>query len=699
VSGTVSGYEASAAFAPLIPWPALAILAALAALAIAYAFYVRAAGLGWRTLALATLVVALANPSLILEQREPLTDIAVALVDDSPSQDIGERRTRTEEALEQLRTALQRFPDVELRVVRAGDDSRRRDGTHLFDAMERALADVPARRLAGTVMITDGQIHDAPRDPAGGGDAAPLHALITGERDAADRRLVVEKAPGYGLVDKPLEMTVRVDDLPAGSRGEAKITIRRDGKPWGDVIVPVGRSRTLDFMLDHAGTTYFELEVEPGPQELTKENNVAVVAVNGVRDRLRVLLISGEPHVGERSWRNLLKSDPSVDLVHFTILRPPEKQDRTPVNELSLISFPTRELFETRLDEFDLIIFDRYRRRGVILSRYIDNIARYVERGGALLVAVGSSFASPLSLYRTPLQPILPGRPTGDIHSEPYRAEVSAVGSRHPVTAPLAGANGTQRKWGRWFRLVDAAVDRGDLLMTGAGGRPLLILDRVGEGRVAQFMSDQIWLWGRGFEGGGPQAELVRRLAHWLMKEPELEEDDLRAEVRGGRIEITRRSLTPDTSPVTVVAPDGTTREIELGEDTSGRASASLPIDEPGLYRLNDAKRSALVAAGTLNPREVSDVRATDAVVAPAVAARGGGVVWLADGAFPEVRRVAAGREAAGRSRLGGRSWIGLRANGDYVVSGIREVPLLPGLVVLLLALMALSLAWRREGR
>ncbi|MHA1568170.1 MAG: hypothetical protein ACTSXZ_01770 [Alphaproteobacteria bacterium] len=694
----MSGMEASAAFAPLLPWSALAPLAAATALVLGYAAFVRASGLGWRLLAAAVLLLTLANPSLVLEQREALPDIAIAVVDESPSQDIGQRRRQAETALASLRAAVERFPDLELRVVRAGNGRGGGDGTELFGDLGRALSELPERRLAGIVMITDGQIHDVPDKPADRARYSPFHALIAGDRNRGDRRLVVVQAPIYGLVGKPLEMTVRVDDLPVGG-GMARIDVRRDGKPWRALRVPVGRERKVEIQLDHAGTTYFELEVEAVPGELSSANNTAVVAVNGVRDRLRVLLISGEPHPGERSWRNLLKSDPAVDLVHFTILRPPEKQDRTPVDELSLISFPTRELFEARLDEFDLIIFDRYRRRGVILSRYIGNVAQYVERGGALLVAVGPAFATPLSLYRTPLQSILPGRPTGDVKVGGFRAKVAAKGLRHPVTADLPGVTGKERRWGRWFRLIDVAVDRGDMLMTGAEGRPLLILDRVGEGRVAQFMSDQIWLWGRGFEGGGPQAELLRRLAHWLMKEPELEENDLRAEVRGGRLEVTRRSLLPDRGPVEITSPSEEVRTLELEDAGGGRATGSVAVESPGLYRVRDHGRSTLVAVGTLNPREVTDMRATDERLAPLIAASGGGTVWLAEETFPEIRRVRPGREIAGKNRLGQQGWVGLRANGDYIVTGIRQVPVLPGILVLVLALATLVLAWRREGR
>jgi hypothetical protein len=694
----MSGIDPSAAFAPLLPWPVLAAFAAASALIVGYGFYARAAGMGWRLATVAVLLLALANPSLVLEQRNALSDVAFAVIDDSPSQDIGDRRERSERALAQLRAALKPFPDVELRVVRAGAARQGRDGTLLFGDLGRALADVPDRRLAGVVMITDGQVHDVPTGARQRTRFGPVHALITGDRERGDRRLVIERAPSFGLVGKPLTMSVRAEDLPGGGRGPAWVTIRRDGKPWRRLQLPLGHARDVEFELDHAGPTFFELEVEAAPEELSRANNTAVVAVNGVRDRLRVLLISGEPHPGERAWRNLLKSDPAVDLVHFTILRPPEKQDRTPVNQLSLISFPTRELFEARLDEFDLIIFDRYRRRGVILSRYIDNIARYVERGGALLVAVGPSFATRLSLYRTPLQPILPGKPSGKVLVGGFRAAIADAGRRHPVTAGLAGAAGAP-KWGRWFRQIDSVVDRGDLLMTGAENKPLLILDRVGEGRVAQFMSDQIWLWSRGFEGGGPQVELLRRLAHWLMKEPELEEDALTAEVRGGRIEIARRSLLPEGGAVEVETPSGKVRSVELGKAERGRATGSIVAEEPGLYRVRDHRRATLVAVGTLNPREVADPRATDEHLEPIVSASGGGVIWLARDAFPEIRRVRPGREAAGSNRLGRQSWIGLRVNGDYVVAGIREVPLLPGLLVLAAALAALALAWRREGR
>ena len=140
------------------------------------------------------------------------------------------------------------------------------------------------------------------------------------------------------------------------------------------------------------------------------------------------------------------------------------------------------------------------------------------------------------------------------------------LGRRHPVTEDLPGAGtaGRDPSWGRWFRQVEARARHGTVVMTGDRGEPLLVLDRVGKGRVAQLLSDQMWLWARGFEGGGPQAELLRRLAYWLMKEPDLEENDLRATIDGDRLVVTRQSLEPDDRPVTVTAPDGTTSSLTL---------------------------------------------------------------------------------------------------------------------------------------
>ncbi len=697
------------AFAPLVPVAVLAALVAVAAALIAFAVWRRARGTVLRACAIAVLAGLLANPALKEELREPLKDIAVIVVDESPSQAIAPRPTQTATALKALTDRLAKEKDLDVRVLRAGkpqavaqDSSAgaeagipRDRGTRLFEALGRVLGDIPPQRFAGAILLTDGQVHDVPKDAREMGLTGPLHSILTGTRRLRDRRLVIEQAASYGIVGDPVTLTLRIEES-GGGNGRARLSIARDGGEKREMELTTGASQSLDVTVAHGGPNVFEIEVEAAEGELTLANNRAAIVVNGVRDRLRVLLVSGQPHAGERVWRNLLKADPAVDLVHFTILRPPEKQDGTPVNELSLIAFPTRELFEEKLSDFDLIIFDRYHRRGVLPVTYLHNIVKYVRDGGAILEAGGPALATPLGLFRTPLGEILPMAPTGRLIDRPFRADITDIGHRHPVTAHLPGApqtKGEAPQWGRWLRLVDSDARRGTVVMSGADGKPVLALDHVGKGRIAQLLTDQIWLWARGFDGGGPQAELLRRTAHWLMKEPDLEEDDLRADIQGLRLGVTRQSLKKDERPVTVRTPSGAEIPLPLKDRGDGRATGALTISEPGLYRIIDTekKRTVFAAAGTLNPIEFADVTTTDKRLAPIARATGGASFWLVDG-MPDIRRPQTGRATAGRG------WLGLRANNDYIVRGVTETSLLPALLALALMLGLLIWAWRREG-
>lgn len=690
------------AIAPLIPTALLAMLALAGAALVIFGIARRARGVWVRALCLVAFVALLMNPSLVQEDRDPIPDIAILAVDQSASQDIGARNEITAEARRVIESRIEAMNGVDLRVVdvaadRAGGGA---DGTRAFGDLSRALSDVPPERLAGVILLTDGQIHDVPDNIERLGFEAPVHVFLTGSPDEGDRILTVTQAPVFGIVGNEVTLTVRVDDHGTDNREgvPVQLDVRIDGEDVATETAQVGTDHQITVPITHGGENVIEVEVEPGPEELTLANNRAVITPNGVRDRLRVLLVTGEPHPGERTWRDLLKSDPSVDLVHFTILRPPEKQDGTPIEELSLIAFPTRELFSERLYEFDLIIFDRYRRRSVLHPSYLANIASYVEQGGALLTASGPSFASYLSLYRTPLAGVLPAQPTGDVTDAPFRAEVTTRGARHPVTAALPGANvgDTPATWGRWFRVINAETVSGETVMSDEAGDPLLVLDRVGEGRVAQLLSDQAWLWTRGFEGGGPQAELLRRLAHWLMREPELDEEVLSGDVQGEDLRITRRTMADSTAPITVTRPDGVEETVALELSEPGIFTAAVPARELGLYRLSDGELTTVVASGVLNALEYSDVRVSAEPTELIVDASGGGTFWLGDSDSPDLptlRRTRAGRAATGLH------WAGLVRNEQFTVRAVREVPLIPAILALLLIGGALLGSWWREGR
>jgi len=679
------------AFAPHVPLTVLWVVMGLAALFVAYGFVARARGAWARGLAFLALILALANPLIVHENREPLSDVAVIVVDRSQSMQIGNRRAEAESAATELKARLAKQPNLDVRTVAvttnpAGEDS----GTQAFAALNAALADVPPSRVAGAFLITDGEVHDTPPKSR----VAPVQALIVGKRGERDRKLTVVDSTRYAIVGQKAEIVVRVDDLGGENRGSAKVALRIDGADAGARVVPLGKNTPVEVPVGHEGESVVEVEAEPGTSELTLQNNRAVVAINGVRDRLRGLLGSGEPHAGERVWRSLLKGDPSVDLVHFTILRPPEKQDETPLKELSLIVFPTRELFQEKLDGFDLVIFDRYSEHGILPLAYFQNIAGYVYEGGALLVSSGPEFAGPMSIYRTPLTSVLPAQPTGEVTTKPFKPAVTPLGLSHPVTRDLNGANTdkTPPSWGRWFRLIGAQRITGDVVMSGPGDKPLLVLDRIGAGRVAELLSDQDWLWARGFEGGGPAAELLRRTAHWLMKEPELEEEKLTASIAGGDLTVERRTMAAAPAAVTMTDPSGKQSAVALTKSEPGIWRGTAKADALGLYRVTDGKLSAVAAAGPLNPKEVADMRATDAVLAGVTEQSGGAARWLSDG-MPEIRRVERGR------RMAGEGWMGIAKNEASRVTSVDQTPLLPAWAAVILLLGTLMLAWRQEGR
>ncbi|HXW42260.1 MAG TPA: hypothetical protein VEK75_13715 [Xanthobacteraceae bacterium] len=683
------------AFAPLVGTAVLWAAAAVAGLLSLVLFVSRSRGAAIRTLALALVVLALANPSLTREHRDPLNSVAVVVVDKSPSQSFGDRSQQTDAARQAVVERLRRIPGLELRVVEAGQADGETDGTRLFAALTSTLADVPADRIAGAIMITDGRVHDAPADAGALGFAAPVHALITGHKDERDRRVALIAAPRFGIVGQPQTVTYRVEDQGA-NEATAQVTVRRDGDVVETRTVRVGAPQSASIPIPHEGPNIVEIEASPIEGELTQVNNRAVVSIDGVRDKLRVLLVSGEPHAGERTWRNLLKSDPSVDLVHFTILRPPEKQDGTPINELSLIAFPTRELFQQKIDDFQLIIFDRYARQGVLPIIYFDNITRYVRDGGAVLVAAGPDYASPTSIWRTPLDAILPAEPTGNVTDEAYRPTLSELGERHPVTRGLQGSDSDPPHWSEWFRIVDTRNTTGTAVLQGPDDKPLLVLSHEGEGRVALLLSDHIWLWARGFEGGGPHLDLLRRLSHWLMKEPDLEEEALRLIVSGHNLVVRRQTMADQVADVTLTAPSGAARTLKLAPTEPGVWQSTVAANELGLWRASDGKLNALVNIGPANPREYAEVTSTAAVLAPLTDATGGDSRRLDDGSGLNVPRIVAVRSG---DTYKGDDWIGLKMRDASVVRGIGVLPIFAGLLGLLLLLGSLAGTWAREGR
>ncbi|VTZ52313.1 conserved membrane hypothetical protein [Methylocella tundrae] len=684
-------------FAPFLPWPVLAGFGALALFVVALGFYARRRGTLLRALGLALLLLALTDPSLVREDRAGLKDVVAVVVDQSGSQTIGERAEQTKKAAEALEEQLKGLGNVEVRTIESDRTDAQDDGTRLFSALNAGLADVPSERVGGVFMITDGLVDDIPANADALGFKAPLHALITGREGERDRRIELLEAPRFGIVGKDQTIELRVLDT-AGKNDPVVLKVRRDGNPIATILARPSERVRVPVRIEHGGQNVVELEVEALPDELTAINNKAVVTIEGVRDKLKVLLVSGEPHNGERMWRNLLKSDANVDLVHFTILRPPEKQDGTPINELSLIAFPTADLFGRKIKEFDLIVFDRYSNQSVLPLVYFENIVRYVREGGALMLAAGPDFSGPDGLYYSPLGRIAPARPDGTLTEQAFRAAISKDGAKHPVTRGLPGSDQTPPAWSQWFRQVNAQVTRGASVLDGADQKPLLVLSREGKGRVALLLSDQMWLWARGFEGGGPHLDLLRRLAHWLMKEPELEEEALRANVRGRKIEIERQSLLAEIPPVKITAPSGQESTVTLAAAEPGLSRASVDASELGLYRLTDGTLSVLANVGPENPREFQEVVSTPERLRPLAEATGGTVRRIASGATGDIAlpRLVSMRESP---VYGGSDYAAIKRNGASEVKGVGVTPLAIGFLGLIALLASVVSAWLFEGR
>jgi hypothetical protein len=679
---------------PFFGFTTLFIIAALAAALAVLVLYHHRRGWYLRVASLALMVAALANPTVSREERQPLNDIAAVIIDDSDSQKLGTRGKDSEAALAELQTRIKALGNTDIRIAHTlTGTTPETDGTRIFSTLTQTVENIPADRYAGAIIITDGQIHDVPAKLPPSLATAPIQGLLTGSKTEADRRVVIDEAPRFAITGQTITVVFHVEDKPGGN-DPVNVTLQMPDGTKQETSLPANTPQRLDVTINHAGQNILQITAEPRPNEITSANNSALIDIKGIRDRLRVLLVSGEPHPGERTWRNLLKSDAAVDLVHFTILRPPEKQDGTLTKELSLIAFPTRELFIDKIKSFDLVIFDRYRSQSILPDEYLANVADYVRGGGAVLIASGPDLAAPDGLYATSLSPIMAAAPTGSISEQPFRPAVSKDGLRHPVSRDLPGSNpGGEPTWGHWFRMIDAeAQPDTHTLLTGPDGKPLLVLGRVGEGRVAQFLSDQGWLWARGYDGGGPQMELLRRLAHWLMKEPDLEEEQLKLSAEKGNVLVERRSLSDNVPPVTITGPDGKAIPLELAANGEGKFTAKTPLTQPGLYSATDGTLTTLAALGRTDEKEFQDLRATPDKLAPAAAASRGGVQWLEDG-LPRISKAKAG------SLMAGSGWFALKDNQQFRVTAISEISLFATLLSLAALLLTAVAMWFREGR
>lgn len=691
-------------FQPLLPVNLILILAIIALIIILVGLFLRKQGAVLRLLALAALVLALANPVMVEEQREPIKSIVGIVVDRSPSQNYGTRTRDTDDALNALKEEFKKHPEYEPRFIEAASQSDMAVGTEtkLFTPLNQAIADVPPALYAGTVLITDGQVHDIASVSGSVVNEKPINALITGQPDEFDREIKFVEPPRFGITNKKANISVLVNDKGRSTSSDktATVSIKVNGDAVGQYNVTLGTPYQIELTIPHAGKNIIEAATEPLEGELTTANNETVTVIEGIRQNLRVLLVSGEPHNGERTWRDLLKSDASIDLVHFTILRPPEKSDNTPLSQLSLIVFPTTELFVDKINDFDLVIFDRYQHYDVLPLIYYDYVAEYVKNGGALLMATGPEFAGETSLAQTPLISVLPTLPSGEIIEKPFRPSLTKDGMRHPVTRDLETKTMNSGNWGRWMRQITVGdTSKSTVVMNGADNRPLMLLSHIGKGRVGMLLSDEGWLWARGFEGGGPYAALYRRMAHWLMKEPDLEEEALTASSNGNNLTIRRQTMADKPETATVTSPSGKTQTVTLEKQQEGVFVANLPTNEVGLFKITNGDKLALAHIGPMNSPEYAELISTEEKLTPVVSSSGGHIIRLHAEASDKISMptITPIDNTARSKNIKADNIALLKADQTKLVNTV-QYSIYTGLLALFVCLLLLSGMWYKEG-
>ena len=674
-------------FYPFIPINLLFLLILLSLSVVFIGFKLRAPGNIFRATLICLILLSIANPTIISENRENIPDTVALILDLSPSQNINNRKSLAQNSYNSIKTELEKINNLDIRLKTING----KKGSKLFEPLASMVGDISSDRVAGAIIITDGQIEDAPSILENYNFKAPINIILTGEKQEKDRRLIIESSPRFGIVGEEIKIDIKVEDISANTPN-ALVTINMNDEIEQSRSIPIGEVVTITMPLERAGITSLNIEVEPGKEELTLQNNKSVIEINAIRERLKVMLVSGEPNMGLRSWRNLLNSDPSVDLVHFTILRPPNKQDLTPVGELSLIPFPSRELFQANLNDFDLIIFDQYHLRGILPQFYLKNVVEYVVNGGALLDASGPEYAGPYSLSLSPLQNILPTEPTGDIIVQEFIPIMTKDGERHPVTANLK--DNINSNWGPWYRMVEGLTIAGDVLLEGPDARPLLVLNRVGQGRVAQILSDQSWVWTKSGVNKGPQADLLRRLVHWLMKEPELEENELSAKVDNDTILVTKNSLNLDKKPIISISPDNIKEEIFLEDIGKGKQIGKILSPKEGTWKFSSGNSQISLIVGNSNSSEYLDVRTTDNIVKPIVSYTSGSINWVNNEKnIPKIKHIK-------KNTLTDNSKnIQLIKNEKYYVKNIQQSSLTPWYFVMIFSLILLFLSWYRETK
>ena len=443
------------------------------------------------------------------------------------------------------------------------------------------------------------------------------------------------------------------------------------------------------------GKNILEIRTEETNIEISKLNNYQIHEIEGIQDKLKVMLISGEPNMGLRNLRNILNSDPNIELLHFTILRPPTKRDLTPVKELSLIPFPTQELFAADISKFNLIIFDQYGLQGILPPKYLDNISKFVVSGGALLDIVGKKHLTKDSLINSPIKQILPTIPLENLNNKSFKPELTKVGKRHPITNKLKD-NYKEKPWGEWTNYTRSQLTSGKVLLNYEND-PLLVVDNVGKGRVVQMLSSDSWIWQKSLDNKGPLIELIRNIIQWLLKNPKLDEDFISLNKENNLIKIKLNSISSGDIYAEIVTPSKEFLKFKLKDTGNGIFEGEFKSLERGKFQMIWQDKTKYFIINDMNNKEVEEITSTDYKIKSYVEknntfTKNFNILWN-DQSTPKVLKI------YNNKILGGKNWIGVIEKNVPKMSENSKQKLFNWYTIFMFLVFLIFLSWYKEGK
>ena len=699
----------------LSPWGSLGLLGAVACvvLALALAFYslrrqrrigVRVLLFLLRLLAVVALLMLVLQPALQLRSVTLIPNHVALLLDLSRSMMVHERKqgpTRLQRAVALLRKSQptlerwrrERVVDLlgfgaTVRPIAADGLEReqaRDPATRIRSALARLRQLYRGKDLAGVVIVSDGI--DNGRFGTGPLSSesrsflrsleVPIHSAWVGSPEIRDIAVAEVFSDAFAFVRNAVQVEAEITVHGMGlERVPVVLATTRGTVAQKEVRIDPGRSRyrvRFDFVPQRVGRFVYTVSTPVQAGEALEGNNRRSFVLKVIRDRIRVLQVCGRPSWDERFLRDLLKRDPNIDLISFFILRTPTDLSLVPTSELSLIPFPTEELFEKELGSFDLVLLQNFNYRPYGIGVYLPHLRRFVEQGGGLAMVGGSLSFSSGAYFGTPVGEVLPVKlqpeatdPARQLSEEDFRLRLTREGQEHAILQVGRTSRDTEQVLGALpplsgVNLVAGATSDATVLavhpfLKDSAGKPMPVLAtrEVGKGRTFALTTDTSWHWAFHAVGAGGSRQAYdrfwRNAIRWLIRDPELKY--LRVIVQrdsvplGTPVRATIRAYNPDYSAAKGVKvayevqrlPGGKGIERVNHTNSEGEITLELALKEEGAYRIRaraalggrDNQEDALVLVEPAGPEE-REPRATPSLLRELADATGGRYLGAVD--------------------------------------------------------------------